>query len=51
MENKKLNVKMIYTVIGIAALATALVCVVVLAQSLVTKYYQTTILTKFVIKK
>ena len=31
MENKKLNVKMIYTVIGIAALATALVCVVVLA--------------------
>ena len=31
MENKKLNVKMIYTVIGIAALAAAFVCVVVLA--------------------
>ena len=31
MENKKLNVKMIYTVIGIASLTAAFVCVVVLA--------------------
>ena len=31
MENKKLNVKMIYTVIGIASLTVAFVCVVVLA--------------------